>query len=88
LAKRASVHRHIITQPQALVAGYDDRPDETQSYPDRLARLVGGQRRTTFPSPLGLADVDPTLLTAGKERLVQQVLENLLTGRILTGAAP
>ena len=50
--------------------------------------LVAGRGGQSVPSPLGLADVDPALLTPGKERLVQQVLADIQAGRIATGTGP
>lgn len=47
--------------------------------------LVAGRGGQNIPSPLGLADVDPLFLTPGKQRLVQQVLDDLQAGRIATG---
>jgi hypothetical protein len=47
--------------------------------------LVAGRGGQSFPSPLGLADVDPAYLTPGKQRLVQKVLDDLQAGRIATG---
>lgn len=64
------------------------RPDETKAIQAAWPALVAGKGGQTFPSPLGLADVDPTLLSPGKERLVQNVLDGLLSGRIVTGAEP
>jgi hypothetical protein len=47
--------------------------------------LVAGRGGQSIPSPLGLANVDPLFLTPGKQRLVQQVLDDLQAGRIATG---
>lgn len=47
--------------------------------------LVAGRGGQSIPSPLGLADVEPNLLTPGKQRLVQKVLDDLQAGRIATG---
>lgn len=49
--------------------------------------LVAGLGGQNIPSPLGLADVDPAYLTPGKQRLVEQVLDGLQSGRIVTGAS-
>jgi len=46
--------------------------------------LITGQGGQNVQSPLGLSDVDPGLLPAGKLRLVQETLDALLAGRILT----
>jgi hypothetical protein len=47
--------------------------------------LLAGRGGQSIPSPLGLADVDANLLTPGKQRLVEQVLDDLQAGRIATG---
>lgn len=47
--------------------------------------LVSGQGGVTVQSPLGLTDVDPGLLTPGKQRLAEQVLSDLQAGLISTG---
>jgi len=61
------------------------RPDEIKAIQNAWPTLVAGQGGTAIPSPLGIADVDPGLLTPGKLRLVEQTLEDLLAGRISTG---
>jgi hypothetical protein len=50
--------------------------------------LVVGRGGQSIPSPLGLADVDSNYLTLGKQRLVEQVLQDLQAGRIATGVGP
>jgi len=47
--------------------------------------LVSGQGGVTVQSPLGLSDIDPTLLSAGRQRLVEQTLNDLQAGLISTG---
>ena len=47
--------------------------------------LVSGQGGVTVQSPLGLSDIDPTLLSAGRQRLVEQTLNDLQAGLINTG---
>ena len=44
--------------------------------------LVAGQGGQAVQSPLGLADVDPNLLPPGKQAQAEQVLADLLAGRI------
>jgi hypothetical protein len=63
------------------------RPDETKAIQNAWADLVSGKGGQNVLSPLGLRDVNPTLLSPGKERLVQQVLDDLQAGRIATGAS-
>lgn len=53
-------------------------------FPDLLAGL-GGQ---TVPTPLFLTDVNSDLLSEGKLRLVQEVLDGLQNGTIGTGVTP
>ena len=53
-------------------------------FPDLLAGR-GGQ---TLPIPFILADVNPGLLSEGKQRLVQQTLDDLQAGYISTGVNP
>lgn len=55
-----------------------------QIFPDLLAGH-GGQ---TIASPLSLMDVNPDLLSAGKQRLVQNVLDGLQAGLISPGVTP
>jgi hypothetical protein len=64
------------------------RPDELKAIDKAWPELLAGQGGQNVQSPLGLADIDPETLSPGKQRLVQQVLDDLLAGRIATGAAP
>jgi hypothetical protein len=50
--------------------------------------LVAGKGGQIIPMPLSLADVNPNLLSEGKQRLVQQVLDGLQAGTISTGITP
>jgi hypothetical protein len=49
--------------------------------------LIAGKGGGVVQSPLGLADVDPALLSPGRQRLAEQTLDGLITGRI-SPAAP
>ena len=62
------------------------RPDETKAIQKAWPDLIAGKGGESVPSPLGLEDVDTNLLSPGKEQLVQQVLDDLQAGRIITGA--
>ena len=64
------------------------QPDEVKAIGKAWPDLIAGRGGQNVQSPLGLADVDPSILSPGKERLVQQVLDDLLAGRIATGTAP
>jgi len=61
------------------------QPDEMKAIEKAWPDLMGGKGGQTVQSPLGLGDVDPALLSPGKQRLVQQVLDDLQAGRIATG---
>lgn len=60
------------------------RPDTIKAIQTSWPSLIAGQGGINVQSPLGIADVDPTLLTPGRLRLVQETLDALLAGRILT----
>ena len=60
------------------------QPDVIQAIQNAWPQLVAGQGGVTVQSPLGLSDVDPTILTPGKERLVLETLNELQLGRINT----
>jgi hypothetical protein len=64
------------------------RPDETKAIRDAWPSLIAGKGGLSVKSPLGIADANPTLLSPGKQRLVQQVLDDLIAGRISTGLNP
>jgi hypothetical protein len=59
-------------------------PDTTKAIQSAWPSLIAGQGGINVQSPLGLADVDPELLTLGKLRLAQETLDALLAGRIST----
>jgi hypothetical protein len=64
------------------------RPDEVKAIEKAWPDLLAGNGGKSVQSPLGLADVDPSVISPGKQRLVQQVLDDLLAGRIATGVGP
>jgi hypothetical protein len=59
------------------------QPDTIKAIESSWPNLIAGQGGVTVQSPLGIADVDPSLLSPGKQRLVQETLDALLAGRIL-----
>ncbi|MFN8380477.1 MAG: hypothetical protein U0V02_00975 [Anaerolineales bacterium] len=59
-------------------------PDTVKAIQIAWPNLSTGQGGINVQSPLGLADVDPSLLPPGKLALVQETLNNLVAGRILT----
>lgn len=54
------------------------------AWPDLLA----GRGGLTFNPPFALTDIDPNILTPGKQQLADQVLADLLAGRINIGLQP
>lgn len=58
-------------------------PDTLKAIQAAWPQLIAGQGGQNVQSPLGLADVDPGVLTEGKLRLVQSILDELIAGRIL-----
>ena len=59
-------------------------PDTIKAIQTAWPSLSAGQGGINVQSPLGLADVDPGLLPAGKLALVQETLDKLVAGKILT----
>ncbi len=59
--------------------------DEIKAIQNAWPDLIAGKGGQSVQSPLGLADVEPSLLSPGKLRLVQQTLDDLEAGRISTG---
>ncbi len=64
------------------------QPDVIQAIKNAWPALVSGQGGATVQSPLGLADIDSSLLSPGKKRLVEKTLSDLQAGLINTGANP
>jgi hypothetical protein len=60
------------------------QPDIIKAIRTAWPELIAGQGGVNVQSPLGLADVDPALLSPGRERLAQEVLDKLLAGQIST----
>jgi hypothetical protein len=50
--------------------------------------FVSGQDGKVYPVPLSIMDVNPDLLSPGRQRLVEETLANLLDGFIDTGPMP
>lgn len=59
------------------------QPDSIKAIQLAWSGLIAGQGGQTIQSPIGLVDVDPSILTPGKQRLAQETLDALLAGRIL-----
>ena len=59
------------------------QPDVIKAIQTAWPQLVSGQGGLAVQSPLGLSDIDPTLLSPGKLRLVREKLQDLQTGFIV-----
>ncbi len=68
------------TRPGGWVATI--APNTIQAIQLAWPKLIAGQGGMNVQSPLGLADIDPALLTPGRQRLAQETLEGLIAGRI------
>ena len=64
------------------------QPDLISSLRKIFPDLLAGHGGQIVPTPLLLADVNPSLLSDAKLRLVQQVLDGLQNGTIGTGVTP
>jgi hypothetical protein len=73
------------TMPEPRPGGWvmSIRPDTIKAIQTAWPNLIAGQGGVNVQSPLGIADVDPSILTPGKLRLAQETLDGLLAGRIL-----
>lgn len=70
--------------PEQLPAGWvmTIQPDVVKAIQNAWPQLMSGQGGVTVQSPLGLSDIDPSLLSPGKQRLVEQTLQELQAGLI------
>jgi hypothetical protein len=64
------------------------QPDVIKAIQNAWPNLIGGQGGVTVQSPLGIADIDSSILSLGKQRLVEQTLSDLQAGLISTGVTP
>ncbi|MDL1910721.1 hypothetical protein FBQ81_08500 [Chloroflexi bacterium CFX6] len=73
------------TSPEQRPAGWvmTIQPDTIKAIQTAWSSLLSGQGGITVQSPLGLSDVDPNLLSPGKQRLVQETLDSLQSGHIV-----
>jgi len=72
------------TTPEQRPAGWvmTIQPDVIKAIQNAWPSLINGQGGVTVQSPLGLGDIDPSLLSPGKQRLVEQTLSDLQAGFI------
>ena len=59
------------------------QPDVIKAIKIAWPQLVSGQGGLAVQSPLGLSDIDPLLLSPGKQRLVEQMLQDLQAGFVV-----
>lgn len=79
-----------MTTPTERPAGWvmTIQPDVIKAIQNAWPQLAAGQGGITVQSPLGLSDVDPSLLSPGKQSDVQETLDELQRGLISTGVGP
>jgi hypothetical protein len=70
--------------PEQIPAGWimTIQPDTILAIQSAWPQLIAGQGGITVQSPLGLSDIDPSLLSPGKQRLVEEKLADLQAGYI------
>jgi hypothetical protein len=59
------------------------QPDVIKAIQAAWPQLVSGQGGLAVQSPLGLSDIDPLLFSPGKQRLVEQMLQDLQAGFVV-----
>ena len=64
------------------------QPDWIAAVQSAWSDISAGNGGKSYPSPLTLSDINPDLLTEGKQRLAEQMLADLLAGRVGTGVQP
>ncbi len=72
----------VPPDPRPLYWTASLRPDFAAAIRLAWSDLLAGRSGQVISPPLALADIDPTLLTPGKQALAEQVLADLLAGRI------
>lgn len=78
----------VTPNPRPLYWAVSLQPDVFQAIRRAWPDLLAGRGGQTFIPPFALADIDPAILTPGKQQLAEQVLADLLAGRINIGLQP
>ncbi len=78
----------VTPNPRPLYWTASLQPDIAKAIQAAWADLMAGRGGLTFNPPFALTDVDPAILTPGKQQLAEQVLADLLAGRINPGLQP
>ena len=64
------------------------QPDWIAAVQSAWSDIIAGNDGRSYPSPLTLTDINPDLLSEGRQRLVQEMLDKLVSGRVGTGVQP
>ncbi len=64
------------------------KPELLSTIQKIFPELVAGHGGQNIPTPLYLTDVNPALLSPGKQRLVQELLDGLQSGTVSPGVTP
>jgi hypothetical protein len=78
----------VTPNPRPIYWTASLQPDVAKAIQAAWADLLAGRGGLTFNPPFALTDVDPAILTPGKQQLAEQVLADLLAGRINIGLQP
>ena len=64
------------------------QPDWIAAVQSAWADILTGGGGKSYPSPLTLTDINSELLSEGRQRLAQEMLDDLVNGRVSTGVQP
>lgn len=64
------------------------QPDWITAVQSAWADIVSGSGGRSYPSPLTMTDINSDLLSEGRQRLAQEMLDDLVNGRVGTGVQP
>lgn len=78
----------VTPNPRPVYWAASLQPDVAKAIQAAWPDLLAGRGGLTFNPPFALTDIDPNILTPGKQKLADQVLADLLAGRINIGVQP